>query len=270
MYKEFAQTTSARTGLMVSKDTLFAILKSYKDTGYTSVYWFKEDDAKDILARRSSAGLAEYIVGSDELVIDLDNGDEQLGKTEAKLVELGLAYKVYNSGSKGSHIYIPMTEFIWSFDLPYSQRKFVESLGVEADLSLYQAGRLISNEGRIHPKTKRKKSFIKQVDGNKLHLEMVEKPKNVYQFKAIDPVGRLWLGMQACADMVSFPPQISQRHIKIYSVSKDLAAGGLSFDAVCDIMTTLNKGFPNPKTDDEVVFAVKGGFDDLKRKAVGQ
>jgi hypothetical protein len=263
LWKEWAQQPHYRRGFMVSQDTLDNICRFHRDPGYSTVYAFEEEDAKEILESGSSRGLDRYEPLSDRVVIDIDSDDPRDAKARLDAVEgilrdAGYGYKVYFSGGKGYHVVIPHT-LIKSHDLPYSHRLFVrDTLGVPCDESLYQHGRLLSLEGRIHPKTKIRKHLITTVEGNLAPIEIVEKP-SVAKFNFTDDVGvnGLVRALLNVTGLILQEPNEGLRHSMLWRTAKDLAAAGLSKEAAVSLLMGVNNTWQRKKLPDEVLRAIQ-------------
>jgi hypothetical protein len=179
LWVEWCLKPDRRRGSMVPVSLLPGLLKG-KDAGYSSVYWFAEGAARRSWRPSLALGWRGTRSYTNRLVIDLDNGEEQLERAEAKLHDLGLAYDLYSSGSKGYHVVVPHDQWYVDRHVPYSQRLWVEALDIGADLSLYQHGRILSLPGRVHPRTQKKKTKVKEVAGQALALQIVECPEPTF------------------------------------------------------------------------------------------
>ena len=252
---EWCIEMSGRAGRMVPVDRLSALFSKVRNPGYTGVYWFKEADAQSIIASKSSSGLDQYEVTAERLVIDIDNGLEGLMAAEAKLG--GLGYEVWSSGGKGFHIIIRHLT-ITSADLPYSHRKWVEEKGIDCDLSLYHAGHILSAPGRVHPRTKQKKQFVRKVEGEMAIIQLVKKPEIKFNFS--DEGEELSRALMRLTDLSSCEPKPGNRHVSIWGVSRDMFRAGIDYEATVSIITKINSGWRNPKTDEELLAAIKQGY----------
>lgn len=257
-YREWCSKVQNRKGLMVPVTAIPNLLK-LSDTGYASVYMFKEADALEIKASGNSSGFDKYEVAADALVIDIDNGEEGLHPVIKALAAKGLAYEIWNSGGKGFHILIPH-DLISSIHLPFSHKKVVEEMGLAVDTSLYQHGRLLSLPGRVHPKTKKKKRLLQIVDGKRLDLKIIAKPEPVFNFGEHLGLSELTKGLKRVIDMIEAPPSPGNRHTKLWGAAKDLADSGLSFDTVLDIMEGVNGTWDDKKDPSEIRQAVEQAF----------
>lgn len=258
-YREWAQAVNGRCGNMIPVDKFDLILKR-RDPGFCSVYAFPEEVALDMIASGSSAGLSRYTPASDWLVIDLDDGDKQLQKTIDALVQQGLGFTVWSSGSKGYHITVPH-QFIADKALPYSHLRFVENLGIAADWSLYRPSSLVALPGRIHKKTKVKKLLIHTYEGGLLDLPILPIPdKPEFRVTAVSDLEQRLVGLSKLKILLTQPPENGQRHTRLWSCAENLAAGGFSFAAIEPLLQEINQLWDNPKSPDEVTAAVEQAF----------
>ncbi len=258
LWREWCLQPNTRRGAMLPLSRFKDILRA-PDSGYASVYMFDGVAAAQIIKAKSSAGLSRYPVYSDTLMIDLDDGARQLRKAEDELLSRRLGYEVWASGGKGFHIAIPLVAMVSGLDVPYSQRKWVEALGIGADLSLYQHGRILSLPGRVHPKTGNKKSKVKVVPGARLEVPMLVAPMPTFAVGESEQ-GELEQGLWQLIGLIENEPEPGNRHTKIWSTAKSLADAGLEYDTALDLLTRINSQWENPKVALELTAAVQQAY----------
>lgn len=252
-FVEWCQGVNHRKGNMIPLKHLPIYLKS-RDPGYASLYWFDSKAAEVISSSRSSAGLNRYPVTAESVTIDLDDGEASVERLKSVLAGLGIGFEVYTSGGKGYHFLIPHQR-VTGTNVPYSHRLWVESLGVACDLSLYQAGRICSLPGRIHPKTKRPKALVATYPGNPLELPLVPLPAVQFTLPATDE-GTLEHGLWRLLGLVTSEPAPGNRHTSIWSTACTLRDAGLEHSTVLDLLQGVNKLWQNQKDPAEVETAV--------------
>lgn len=231
------------------------------DAGYASVYMFDRDSATQILSSRSSANLARFPVYTDTLILDLDGGDILLAQTLDKLE--GLAYTIYSSGGKGFHVVLPLECLLEGQNVPYSQRRWVEGMGIRADLSLYQAGHIVSLPGRKHPKTGNYKTLLYRVEGERLNIPLLDPASHssiAFDTLNAGPANELEKGLWKLIQILRQEPPVGNRHVAIWSTAKHLADAGLDYNTIIDLLTEVNVTWQNPKEISEVAAAVGQAF----------
>lgn len=259
---EWTSSVKNRKGRMVSLTALGRLL-NLPDPGYSSIYMFKEEDAKIIVNNGHSKGLNQYAVASKFLVVDVDSGEEGRSIIEGILRSKGYAYEIWSSGGKGYHFYIPH-ELICDKRLPNSHKQVALSLFPKqhVDLTLYQHGRLVSLPGRVHPITKKRKHLIASIPGKSIEIPLVEELKVVRPFE-VSPDGDhqlLAIGLQRAADLICFPPDRGTRHIRIWGTAKDLAESGLDYDTTLNLLLKVNETWDEQKTEEEIIKAVTSAY----------
>lgn len=257
-YREWCQRPNLRKGLMVKNDALTVFMQG-RDAGYCSVFMFNQDDAKQIEAAHSSKGLDQYEVYADCVFVDIDTGDNDLGACCAALQRLGLGYSVYSSGSKGYHVTIPLAEIVRGKNVPYSMMKWVESLGVPFDRSIYRAGALIALPGRVHPKTRVPKRLIQTVEGSPLTLPLVEAPAPIH-FNLGNDEDALKRALTQLNLLAMDEPEEGQRHVSIWKTAKSLYEAGIELATALDLIGAINGSWENPKHEDDIVQAVERAY----------
>lgn len=256
-YVEWCKTPMGRKGLMVRESLVPKIVGASYSSGYTTVYSFNKEDANKIRESRCSKGFSRFEVGASRVAIDLDEGEEQLTVVEKILQREGLGYEIWFSGGKGFHVFIDH-RFICSTHLPYSHLCFLKELSIPCDESLYQHGRLLSLEGRVHPKTKKKKNFVKCVGGKMAEILIVEKPKFVFTGGGEDTRGlNISETMITLANLATIEPRRDQRHTLLWQVGLDLCRCGLSDQTIFDLLRAVMKDWEIPKSDEKLRDIVK-------------
>ncbi len=256
LFREWCLRPNTRKGTMLPLKVVEKFEQA-PDAGYASVYMFDENAAAEIKDARSSAGLARFPVYADNLTLDLDKGAEQLAAVVRKIE--GFSYKVYDSGGKGFHVVIPLDEMVSGTNVPHSQRKWAEWLDVGADLTLYQAGHIISLPGRRHPKTGRRKTLIQQVAGESLSLVLHEPPTRTFAISDANQ-SELERGLWRLIGLLTQEPGVGNRHMALWTTAKHFADAGLEYDTVLDLLTETNSTWDDPKTPEELQAAVKQAF----------
>lgn len=259
LYAEWCLKPEHRRGTMLPVEYFDIILKT-ANTGYRGVYMFDENAAKQIIAQEHSGGFSVYDAYTNTLVIDLDSGDEQLKLAEAKLAERGLGYDVWFSGSKGYHIVIPVTEMLVGRNVPYSQKVWVETLDVGADLSLYQHSRILSLPGRVHAKTGKKKVFVRNVPGGLLMIPLLDIPKPKFDFKERGGLGEFETALWKCLEALANEPTPGNRHTALWSIARHFADCGVSMESTLNILSKVNEQWQHAKTSDEIALAVSQAY----------
>lgn len=255
LFVEWTVDVDRRRGQMVPFFRLNDIQLNRHNPGFRSVYMFNQDDAYQIAASESSKGFKQYGVYSDHLFIDLDGGDAALLQAEAALV--GYQYEVWSSGGKGYHIVLP-TPMYHGTDLPQAHLEFVDSLGCGADLSLYRASSLIALPGRVHQKTGKRKTKVKDVDGRQLTLEQPKMLPKAFNITYDDePISFVFMRLASLAET---PPAQGNRHTVLWSTSSQLARTGLSYETAEELMQFVNAKWLAPKSEEEVTRAVRQAY----------
>lgn len=258
-YREWTSVTNARCGNMIPVDKFHLILKR-RDPGFCSVYAYSEEVALDIIASGSSAGFSRYTPASDWLIIDLDDGDKQLQKAIDVLKLRGIGFQVWSSGGKGYHLTVPH-QFLHDKALPYSHQRYVEDMGLAADWTLYGNHSLVSLPGRIHKKTKAKKILIHTYEGALLELPLLPIPdKPEFRLTAVSDLEQRLIGIAKLKLLMTTPPELGQRHTRLWSCAENLAAGGFSYNAIEPLLQEINQLWDDPKSPEEVATAVEQAF----------
>lgn len=256
---EWAPSVKERGGVMLPAHQIGGIVRDELCSGFSSLYSFSPADAAIINGQDNSKGFARFAPASHRLVIDFDNGDKEIPRIVEVIRANGWRAKLYSSGGKGYHVYL-YHQWIHDKALPYSQRCFVEALGLECDFSLYQAGRLLSLPGRIHRKTKKPKRLLKVFEGEAFELTIEEPPAVEHKFITLsdDPRERLAWALQNMAQLLAEEPKPGNRHLAFWKAGKDLKACGVDVESATGMLYAINNLWKEPKTYEEVRQAVEG------------
>lgn len=254
LFKEWCISMKNRVGFMTPIEKFESVILKMDNPGYSSLYAFDEAAASKIREQGHSGGFDRFDTYSDHLLIDIDEGVEGLEKAEARLS--GYAYEVWTSGGKGFHLILPHDP-IMDKRLPFSHQKIVEKLGVVSD-PIYNASRLISLPGRVHPSTKKRKSFLRAVEGRRLEVQLEDKPKIEFKFKETE--GDLFAALMRMADLTKYSPYVGTRHLTLFGVALDLKKSGVSFEGAVEMCHLVNNTWKQPKSREEVLAAVRGAY----------
>lgn len=267
-YHEYALQPELRNGTLLPRSAL-RDLYSRNDSGYCSVYAFDSTARFAIQAQGDSKGLARFPVYSDRLWIDIDAADSSPQEVERvkaytrqitrQLQDLDYNFTVWDSGSKGFHICVKIEPMLGK-DVPWSQLQYVQhTLKLNTDFSLYQHGRLLSNPGRLHPKTGRKKSKVFEHRGNTtLTIPMVKAPDRItVDSDSLTDMDMARIALSRLGSLILDAPLPGNRHTSYWSVASQCLEAGLKSDLVCGLLCWVNQMSENPKEQSEVERAVK-------------
>ena len=250
IWYEWAKIPSKRAGIMVPETSLQKFIDSKGTSGFRSVFGFHPKDAAKIKKRGHSRDFREFPCYADRLVIDIDNGDEGKVEAEAKLKAAGLAYDLFSSGGKGYHFILTVSNPTLSYHTPYSHRKFVEGLGIPTDDSIYRHGGLISLEGRIHPTSKRLKSFIESVSGQDAHIPIVQPP--MFVGNVPEDYNVLSDGFERAANLTGTQPPVGGRYMSLWRCVKCFYDAGVIPEVAEEIAHAINDSWDEPKDETEM------------------
>ena len=230
-------------------------------SGHTTLFQFDQAAADHIKELGHSRGFAKYPCSSRVLILDCDHGDKGMIEISNKLKAMDLRHYIYCSGGKGHHIYIPLTERMTGVDVPYSHKVWVKDagLGELADLGIYHTGHLIAAPGRIHAKTGKRKTFLKEVAGQYLTIPYVEPDILLSGITLASEANKLLMGISGLQDLIEQPKQ-GHRHTRIWSTSQVLAEAGMPQSTCEAIMCFLNSTWDSPKEDDDVIESVNQAY----------
>lgn len=261
LYYEYALTPMTRSGTMVPKSALPDIYNR-PDSGYCTVFAFDKFAAEAIRAQSNSQGLGRFPVYSDRLWIDIDRDNLSEANAYTKIVanilkRLDYSFSVWESGGKGYHVCVKISP-MFGHDVPHSQRCFVETLQLQCDYSLYQHGRLLSNPGRIHPKTKKKKSKVWEYIGSvQPSIPIVQAPiKSVIETDLLTNEDLIRLAYSRLGSFLLDAPLPGNRHTAIWSIAMQMFEAGMPHELVLHTMLFLNSQLPSPKSKEEVCLAI--------------
>lgn len=261
LYHEYALTPKARSGTMIPKSSLVDVF-SRPDSGYCTVYAFDKFATEVIRAQGNSQGMGRFPVYADRLWIDIDRDSEDEAKVYAREVAKLLraadySFSVWVSGGKGYHLCIK-TAPMFGHDVPHSHKCFIESLNIACDLTLYQHGRLLSNPGRVHPKTSIKKHKVMEHAGSKLpDIALVKAPERVLIDKdSLTNNDLVRLVYSRLGSVILDAPLPGNRHTTIWSTAMMMFEAGMSSELVLQNLLFINSCLPNPKKSEEICQAV--------------
>jgi len=262
-YAEYCMQPHKRDGTMVPVSSLpnFYVRE---DAGYSSYYWFRQEDAVQIQAQKSSKGLDRFSVYTKYLVLDIDREDrldiatKDMRTYSDSLIKMGFKHSVWVSGGKGYHIYIHI-EPMEGLSVPYSQLQWVKSQSWLVDLSLYQTGRLLSNPGRKSIKTGIRKHKIEDHDGQLLYIPIVERPVVAVVSSSITSADLTRVALSRIERSIETEP--SSRHTTLWSLAGACRDSGMDITLTMELLRWTNNLWKNPKDDLGLVRAVNQAYE---------
>ena len=144
-------------------------------TGFRSVYGFDESVSDMIEYLGSTAGLDDFPVYSDVLLVDFDDEWKAADRLAEKLKRWGTGYKRYHSGGRSAHFHIPIRP-LKGLDIPHRQKLWMEKHAPRADMSIYNKSSLFRLEGTYHRKYPGEcKRLVEEFEGELLEIPKVRR-----------------------------------------------------------------------------------------------
>jgi len=224
------------------------------DSNFRSVYGYPPPAAEHITAQGNVRGLYDFAVQSSTLFIDVDE-DDHLDEIEKIVAGLGVGYSVWRSGNRGLHFHIDMKSYT-SKHLPYSQKKFIESLGLadKVDLTLYRHHSIFRVPGAVHQETGKVKTLIREVAGPVLEIQIVEEPIPEYTtLETGDSVSVARFRRNLLQKR-----GVGQRHNHLYILFQSGIKAGHDADTVLEWMYWWNSHQSKSHTEDMIYKKWKG------------
>jgi len=259
---EFAIQPEQRSGKMIPVNKLPEFYK-LDDAGYSSYYWFREEDAREIQKQGHSGGLSRFPVYTRYLVVDIDRENDtsaalrDMEQYTAELRGMALKHSVWVSGGKGFHIYIHC-EPMEGIDVPHSQLCWVKERNWKVDLTLYQHGRLLSNPGRKSKKTGVRKHKIRDFDGQLLVVPRIEPPVRTPRPTEVGTPDLARIALYRAQKILEEQP--SSRHTTLWSVAGAFAEAGAPEDLTIEVLSWINSMWKEPKDHEGLVRAVRQAY----------
>lgn len=266
-FHEYSKTPHSRGGTMVPVSALPDIF-ALPDAGYCSVYQFNAMDAHLIRAQKHSRDLGRFSVYTDRLWIDIDAANDSPQAIEdakqytrqlaADFKQQGLDFTVWFSGKKGYHICIKIHP-IEGHGVPHSQLVYVrDTMKLTCDYSLYQHGRLLSNPGRLHPKTGIKKHRIMENSGTLLSIPLISPPERLALDTAtLSSSDKARIALSRVQNLILDAPLPGMRHQNLWSAAMQLIDANMSDELAFGLLYYANEFFPEPKPKEEIWRAVQ-------------
>lgn len=229
---------------------------------FASVYAVRSDDAQAIQETAGTAAGFKGIVWSQRLWIDFDDNKDGTDKARQLLIKEGYDYVEYDTGGRGTHFGITR-DALPSHILPSLDKQWVKENMEGADLSLYWHLHLIRLPGTTHERTGKRKVLVGKQSGRSLIL-----PKLLAEPAQLEAESR-----QSSADRQSI--------FKVWQVASNLTGSGVTgdrhrqivllavalkndahvfMDEAMWVCLEVNRGFDEPKPEDEIVRIVKWAY----------
>lgn len=123
-----------------------------KGQGFISTYGYPEEVQKVIEENKGTYGLQGMSVVSDLIYIDIDDNPEAAALTDLVLMDMGISYTMYLSGSPDSfHFHIPIVRMEGP-NVPAIHKQWVLENFKGVDESIYRTSGIIRISGTYHKK----------------------------------------------------------------------------------------------------------------------
>jgi len=233
-----------------------------KGCAFGSVYAVRREDAEAISLTAGTAAGFKGIVWSQRLWVDFDNTEGAL-QARKLLKEQGYDYVEYDTGGRGSHFGI-RRDCNPSHILPLLDKHWVKENMPLADLSLYWHLHLIRLPGAVHERTGRTKTLVTRQPGQALILpNVLPDDEGVKQAAASE--GKRRESIFSCWQVVSLLTGAGingsrHRHLLdlVLALKNDCM---VSMDESMWVVREVNRGFEEPKAEEEVEKIVKWAYE---------
>jgi hypothetical protein len=220
--------------------------------GFRSVYLYGQEAYNQIIEQQAVRNLSQFPVYSDTLFVDFDDGENSKDQFAKILETSGHGYDMYFSGKKGYHFHVPI-EPMWGASVPYSQKMWVSSLGIESvDTSIYRHTGLFRLPGTIHQSTGKKKELIKSFEGRKVEIPIIDLANEAKLYGVESDNLAIAKACHTILRTAAVGAQPGQRHNTLLSIAKSLTAAGMNEGTCVDICSAVNEFFDEPKSQEEV------------------
>lgn len=222
-----------------------------KGLRFASVYAVRQEDGVAIQETAQTAAGFKGIVWNQRLWIDLDTEEASEGARRI-LKEMGLNHVVYSTGNRGCHIGV-LRNSNPSHTLPQQDKTWVSAHIPGADLSLYWHLHLIRLPGVLHEKTGKPKTLVYRQEGKTLELPRIQEQEvNVRASIAVTGSTRGSI-FKSWGVMNNVTGEEKSRHAQLVKLVIALRNDtGVSAEEALWVALEVNRGFSEPKYDDEV------------------
>lgn len=232
---------------------------------FASVYAVRQEDARAIEETATTAAGFKGIVWSKRLWVDFDN--KEAAKVAINwLKEEGYGFSVYSTGSiRGIHIGIDRIADP-SHILPLLDKQWVEEHLPGADLSLYWHLHLIRLPGAVHESTGERKRLVYKQDGKSIQKGSINFKEMGSKVSTIPEGTRksIFSSWAVTSSLTSNGDQGS-RHEQLLKLAIALKKEcGVTADEAMWVTAEVNRGFDDPKGQDEIERIIRWVYEEIK------
>lgn len=228
--------------------------------GFQSVFGILKAQAV-LNSRAGHTRGVDYPVYCDLLLVDFDNPKGEDDAFERYLIKQGYAHLRATSGGRSTHFHIPIVP-IFGTGVPFSVVTWMDSHSTGHDRSFYHSNGNFRLLGTRHEKTGRYKVIVRQAQGKRLQIPLIEEPSDVWTSTgATSEVSALEDGLIQALSILGSEPGIGGRHIALFALAKSLRDAGACIEMANELGRLINERWVNQKSEKEILSAIRGGYE---------
>lgn len=166
------------TVLRISRPVLMGLSQLNNQQGFRSVFGFPEETARVITKQGNLKDISHLPVHCDTIFVDFDNNQDAAMRCRDMLRQIGVGYKMFDSGNRSIHFHIPIKpiEGAW---VPRAVYEHVEKYIPGCDMTIYRHASLFRLAGTWHEKNPGNWKRVLEMEVGEDWV--VEKPKQEYK-----------------------------------------------------------------------------------------
>jgi hypothetical protein len=167
---------------------------------------------------------------------------------------------MYRTPSKGYHFAVDIAP-MFGMNVPYTIKKYTEKFFPEADVSVCRASSLIRLPGTPGKSGNKKVLINERATGVELEFPLLTPEVTWFNIQELETEPELLKHLLTRLSwLVSDDVKPGNRHTTLWQLSRDCNEIGISEECALEILTLVNRSWIDPKTDEEVLASVRGGY----------
>lgn len=218
----------------------------HEQQGFRSVFGYPDNTQATIKQQGNTRDLRHHEVHSRDILVDFDDNEEAAKQFQCRLVELQIAFQLYDSGNRSQHFHIDCVPVTAAW-VPQAMSAWVREQAPGADMTVYHPAALFRLPGTWHEKNPggKKRMIVNYLGGKPVELK---EPA-----VKLAPTRDLTLSEEKLLRILNKSKGTGGRRCYVWYLAKSCRDYGFSLDKAMELVLRWNQVNAHPPLETDVV-----------------